>query len=86
MNKIMINGLKLLKTSENRAKILNLLNNGKVLTPTEIAKETKIVINHVSTFLKEFKENKLVICLNEEDKRGRLYQITDTGKKVLKLM
>ena len=27
------------------------------------------------------------ICkLNEEDKRGRLYQITDTGKKVLKLM
>ena len=49
----MIKGLKLLKTSENRLKILKILNNGKVLTPTEIAKETGIVVNHVSTFLKE---------------------------------
>lgn len=79
-------GLQLLKTSENRLKILKLLNNGKVLTPTEISRETGIVINHISSFLKEFKDNKMAICLNEEDKRGRLYQITDTGKKVLNLM
>ncbi len=86
MDSIMIQGLRLLKTSENRLKILKLLNNGKVQTPTEIAKETNIVVNHVSTFLKEFKEHGLVICLNEEDKRGRLYQITENGKKVLELM
>jgi predicted transcriptional regulator len=86
MDKTMINGLKLLKTSENRLKILNILNNGKVLTPTEIAKKTEIVVNHVSTFLKEFKDNKLVVCLNEDEKRGRLYQITESGKKVLSLM
>lgn len=86
MDKTMIQGLKLLKTSENRLKILKILNNGKVLTPTEIAKETGIVINHISTFLKEFRDIKLVVCLNNEDKRGRLYQITDAGKKVLSLM
>ena len=86
MEKIIVKGLQLLKTSENRLKILKLLNNGKVLTPTEISRETGIVINHISSFLKEFKDNKMVICLNEEDKRGRLYQITDTGKKVLNLM
>lgn len=86
MDKTMIKGLKLLKTSENRLKILRILNNGKILTPSEIAKETNIVVNHVSTFLKEFKDSKLVICLNEEDKRGRLYQITANGKKVLSLM
>jgi len=44
------------------------------------------VINHVSNFLKEFKENNLVVCLNEEEKRGRLYQITDNGKKLLELL
>ncbi len=82
----MIRGLQLLKTSENRVKILKLLNRGKVLTPTEISKETGIVVNHVSNFLKEFKDNKLVNCLNEEDKRGRLYQIAEEGKKVLQLM
>jgi len=82
----MIKGLKLLKTSENRLKILEILNNGKILTPTEIAKETGIVVNHISSFLKEFKDNNLVVCLNEEDKRGRLYQITESGKRVLSLM
>ncbi|GBE55437.1 hypothetical protein BMS3Bbin15_01611 [archaeon BMS3Bbin15] len=82
----MIKGLQLLKTSENRVNILKLLDRGKVLTPTEISKETGIVVNHVSIFLKEFKDNKLVRCLNEEDKRGRLYQITEDGKKVLQLM
>jgi transcription initiation factor IIE alpha subunit len=86
MDKLMIRGLQLLKTSENRVKILKLLNRGKVLTPTEISKETGIVVNHVSNFLKEFKDNKLVNCLNEEDKRGRLYQIAEEGKKVLQLM
>ncbi len=82
----MIKGLQLLKTSENRVNILKLLDRGKVLTPTEISKETGIVVNHVSIFLKEFKDNKLLRCLNEEDKRGRLYQITEDGKKVLQLM
>ncbi len=86
MDKLMIKGLQLLKTSENRVNILKLLDRGKVLTPTEISKETGIVVNHVSIFLKEFKDNKLVRCLNEEDKRGRLYQITEDGKKVLQLM
>ena len=86
MDKALIRGLKLLKTSENRVKILKLLNQGKVRTPTEIADDTKIVINHVSNFLKEFKENNLVVCLNEEEKRGRLYQITDNGKKLLELL
>jgi len=25
-----------------------------------------------------------IICLNEDEKRGRLYQITELGKKVVK--
>ena len=77
----MIKGLKLLKTSENRFKILKILNNEKVLTPTEIAKETGIVVNHVSTFLKEFKDNKILVCLNEDEKRGRLTQLPNLEKK-----
>ena len=82
----MIKGLRLLKTSKKRVKILELLSKDNILTPTEISNRTNIVVNHVSNFLKEFKDNKLVICLNEEDKRGRLYQITPTGKEVLKLL
>ncbi len=54
------------------------------LTPSEISDKTKIRLNHVSNFLKDLKDNNLVICLNDSDKRGRLYQITDLGKKVAK--
>ncbi|MFW5983491.1 MAG: winged helix-turn-helix domain-containing protein [bacterium] len=76
----------MLKASDNRYKILKLLNEGNVLTPTEISKKSQIVVNHVSNFLKELRENGLVECLNEKDKRGRLYQITKLGKKVIELM
>ena len=34
--------------------------------------------------LKELKENKLVKCLNEETRKGRLYELTELGKNALK--
>jgi len=80
----MIKGISLLKNSEYRKKILESLSNANYLTPSEISENTKIRLNHVSNFLKDLKENKLIICLNEGEKRGRLYQITDLGKRVVK--
>ena len=80
----MIKGISLLKNSEYRKKILESLSNANYLTPSEISENTKIRLNHVSNFLKDLKDNKLIICLNEEDKRGRLYQISELGKKVVK--
>ena len=84
MDKQMIKGISLIKNSEYRKKILISLNDVNYLTPSEIAEKTKIRLNHVSNFLKDLKDNKLIICLNEDDKRGRLYQITELGKKVVK--
>jgi len=80
----MIKGISLLKNSEYRKKILESLSNANYLTPSEISENTKIRLNHVSNFLKDLKDNKLIICLNEGEKRGRLYQITDLGKRVVK--
>jgi|TARA_Y100000310_G_C20530378_1_gene738142 predicted transcriptional regulator len=84
MEKEMIKGISLLKNSEYRKKILISLSNANYLTPSEIAEKTEIRLNHVSNFLKDLKENKLVICLNDKEKRGRLYEITELGKKVVK--
>lgn len=39
---------------------------------------------HTSKYLKSLKERELIICLNEEAKRGRLYQLTEKGKEILK--
>jgi len=84
MEKQLIKGISIIKNSEYRKKILISLSDVNYLTPSEIAEKTKIRLNHVSNFLKDLKDNNLVICLNDNDKRGRLYQITELGKKVAK--
>lgn len=80
----MIKGISIVKNSEYRKKILLSLADINYLTPSEIAEKTKLRLNHVSNFLKDLKDNKLIICLNNDEKRGRLYQITELGKKVAK--
>lgn len=52
-------------------------------TPTEIAKESGIRMNHISNVLKQLKETDVAVCINEENKRNRIYRLTDTGKEIL---
>ncbi len=80
----MIKGISIVKNSEYRKKILLSLSDISYLTPSEISEKTKLRINHISNFLKDLKINKLIVCLNDNEKRGRLYQITELGKKVIK--
>ena len=51
--------------------------------PSQIAKDTGIRINHISTVLKKLKELGIVVCLNEDDKRNRIYQLTPVGRRVV---
>lgn len=56
---------------------------GKLKTPSTLARESGVKINHISKTLKELKQKKLVICINEDAHKGRLYQMTELGKQVL---
>lgn len=76
MDKTLIDAISLIKSSPNKKLILKKLIN-KILTPKEIADLTNIELNNVSTYLRQLKDNKLIICLNEERRKGRLYQLTD---------
>lgn len=78
----MVTALSLLKSSGYRHKIVEAIGNN-ILTPSEIATKTKLRLNHVSMFLKELKENKLVECLNEDSRKGRLYELTELGKDAI---
>jgi len=82
MDKDMVQALSLIKSSEYRAKILKAIGNDMIM-PSEIAKKVGIRLNHVSMFLKELKEKGLVECLNEDTKKGRLYQLTKLGKNAI---
>ena len=78
MDQEIIEGISYIKSSKNRLKIIKVLNNGFKI-PSEISSETNIRLNHVSKLLSELKENNIVECLNEKDKKGRLYCLTNYG-------
>lgn len=69
--------------SNYRKKVLLALQE-KTDTPSEIAEKTKIYPSHISNTLSELVEKKLVVCLTPKLKKGRLYELTANGKKILK--
>lgn len=68
-----------------RTKVIQSLNN-KIKIPTQIAKDTGIKTNHISKVLSDLKAHKLIECINEEVRKGRLYRLTPKGNQVLKEM
>ena len=59
----------------------------KPQTPTEIRKKSiqynlKISLNNASDILRSFVGQGLAVCLNEEAKTGRLYQLTKEGEEI----
>ena len=82
MDRGMIIAISMLKSSEYRKKIIKAIGNNTV-TPSEISKKIGIRLNHVSMFLKDLKTNNLVKCLNEDMRKGRLYELTELGKNAI---
>lgn len=69
--------------SEYRKKVMIILQD-KPNTPSSISEKTKIYPSHISNTLSELVEKKLVVCLTPKLKKGRLYELTANGKKILK--
>lgn len=71
-----------IKLSKHRKKIVRDLEYSLKI-PTEISKSTGLSKSEVSRTLKALKDENIVVCLNEESHRGRVYALTDEGKKIL---
>lgn len=73
-----------IKISSYREKVFTALEsvgtNG--LMPHEIANETSIIQNHVSSVLKQLKDKGLIVCINPEVHKGRIYRLTNKGLAV----
>ena len=70
------------KVSPNKTKIIKALDEN-ILTPTEIGKITKLRTHQVSMYLQHMKEKNMVICLTDNNRKGRLYKNTELGLKIL---
>lgn len=69
------------KASKYRTDVLCVLKDG-VLCPKEISEKTKYHTSHVSTTLTELQSRNLVVCINPEARKGRLYRLTSDGKTI----
>lgn len=69
--------------SNYRKKVLLALQE-KPMTPIGVSKKTSIYPSHISTALKELNEKMLVVCLTPKLRKGRLYDLTKEGRKILK--
>ncbi len=70
------------KRSENRINALKLLE--KPLMPSELSKRMNISLTHGSKIIRELNSKKIIKCLNEELKVGRIYDLTSLGKNIRK--
>lgn len=52
-------------------------------TPTELAHDSEIRVNHISKVLKELKEHEVAECINEEKRKNRIYRLTDVGHEIV---
>jgi len=67
--------------SPNRRKVLQELSKSPQI-PSDLSKKLNLNINHVSRALAELRRNDLVRCVNPEDKKGRVYELSEKGKEV----
>ena len=56
------------------------------LMPSEIAKRTNIRTTQISNALHDLKEKNLVVCRNEDARKGRIYEQTELGSMILKMI
>lgn len=65
-------------------KILLLKLKARPRTPKYLASETNLPLSHVSKTLKELSEKNLIRCLTPSLKKGKIYGLTENGRKILK--
>ncbi len=68
------------KRSKNRVEALKLFD--KRLMPSELSKMMNISLTHGSKIIRELNSKRLIKCLNEELKVGRIYELSELGMKV----
>ena len=79
----MLTEMSYVKISTYRTKVMKSLDD-EVKIPSQIAKDSDILQNHISAVLKQLKEHELVECINPEVRKGRLYRLTDKGDELVK--
>ncbi len=67
--------------SSYRIKAIKAMQNGNE-TPTQIANGSDIRLSHISKVLKELKDCGVAKCINEQERKNRIYRLTSLGHEI----
>ena len=85
MEEDIIKTISYIKRSKNRLKVVYIIGDSFKM-PSEIAEEMNLRINQISAILSDLKKENIVGCINEQEKTGRLYQLTPEGKEAYNII
>lgn len=85
MDPALLNKYSFVVASSYRKKVILALEK-KPKTPKEISEEINIYMVHISRTLRELTKEGLTKCITPEKVKGRLYQLTADGKKILVIL
>lgn len=80
MEKDLIHAISFIIRSKNRLKLISIIDDSFKI-PSEITEQMGLRYSQVSVILSDLKREGIVECLNEEDRIGRMYQLTPIGKE-----
>lgn len=69
------------KRSKNRQQVIQVLSKGRK-TPNDIVEKMDARFSLISRTLSELKDKNIVECINEQDRVGRIYRLTDIGIQI----
>ena len=75
--------LEFVKNSQYRIKVIKTLE-GNVKMPNEIATDAGIEKKIISNIIKQLREQDILVCINPEVRKGRLYRLTNLGNEIAK--
>ena len=82
MEKEKLDLLVYINRSSYRVKIIKSIGRG-IMMPKGIADDTGLLLNHISYVLKSLKARNLVVCINPEFRKGRMYKLTPEALELL---
>ena len=74
-----------IKRSRNRTEIVLSLGESFKM-PSEISRSMDLKISQISGILSDLKKEGIVLCINEEEKVGRLYKLTEKGNEAYEII
>lgn len=72
-------------SSKHRPNVMKSLKE-RMKMPSQICQELDLLPNHISMILGELKDHDLVVCVNPNAAKGRLYRLTEKGRAVLEYL